>query len=192
MNTYEYINELYDAMDDEEVFDYKFDNIIYCNDGSNYNDSIIKINYQNNNYYFTTSFIKIKFLEDEQKYFEMNSKNIDKIKFIFPKNHEQYIQLLPKLDLSYDIIHDLIILEAINISIRYILSNFVNYSFDEIIELKKAIKGSSKLFEHSQMIMIDLREENKILKDKIDKIERFLYRDEKGLDKIIDKKLSVI
>ena len=192
MNTYEYINELYDAMDDEEVFDYKFDNIIYCNDGSNYNDSIIKINYQNNNYYFTTSFIKIKFLEDEQKYFEMNSKNIDNIKFIFPKNHEQYIQLQPKLDLSYDIIHDLIILEAINISIRYILSNFVNYSFDEIIELKKAIKGSSKLFEHSQMIMIDLREENKILKDKIDKIERFLYRDEKGLDKIIDKKLSVI
>jgi len=192
MNTYEYINELYDAMDDEEVFDYKFDNIIYCNDGSNYNDSIIKINYQNNNYYFTTSFIKIKFLEDEQKYFEMNSKNIDNIKFIFPKNHEQYIQLQPNLDLSYDIIHDLIILEAINISIRYILSNFVNYSFDEIVELKKAIKGSSKLFEHSQMIMIDLREENKILKDKIDKIERFLYRDEKGLDKIIDKKLSVI
>lgn len=192
MNTYEYINELYDAMDDEEVFDYKFDNIIYCNDGSNYNDSIIKINYQNNNYYFTTSFIKIKFLEDEQKYFEINTKNIDKIKFIFPKNHEQYIQLQPKLDLSYDIIHDLIILEAINISIRYILSNFVNYSFDEIVELKKAIKGSSKLFEHSQMIMIDLREENKILKDKIDKIERFLYRDEKGLDKIIDKKLSVI
>uniref|UniRef100_A0A6C0H0W8 Uncharacterized protein n=1 Tax=viral metagenome TaxID=1070528 RepID=A0A6C0H0W8_9ZZZZ len=192
MNTYEYINELYDAMDDEEVFDYKFDNIIYCNDGSDYNDSIIKINYQNNNYYFTTSFIKIKFLEDEQKYFEMNSKNIDNIKFIFPKNHEQYIQLQPNLDLSYDIIHDLIILEAINISIRYILSNFVNYSFDEIVELKKAIKGSSKLFEHSQMIMIDLREENKILKDKIDKIERFLYRDEKGLDKIIDKKLSVI
>jgi YHS domain-containing protein len=192
MNTYEYINELYDAMDDEEVFDYKFDNIIYCNDGSNYNDSIIKINYQNNNYYFTTSFIKIKFLEDEQKYFEINTKNIDKIKFIFPKNHEQYIQLQPKLDLSYDIIHDLIILEAINISIRYILSNFVNYSFDEIVELKKAIKGSSKLFEHSQMIMIDLREENKILKDKIDKIERFLYRDEKGLDKIINKKLSVI
>lgn len=194
MNTIEYINDLYENMDDEEVFDYDEEKKyqIHTDGNLTYSDYVIEVKHNNELYYFTPSFIKLKYLKEEKKIYEIPTHHDEKIEFIFPLNHEKLIKI-PKLEnLSYELVHDMIINEAINVAIRYIQTNYINYCFDEVESLRKKNKENSKIFEQMQLTLLELRDNNEELSRKIKYLEKNLSKDNNGLEKFIDPKQKVI
>jgi hypothetical protein len=193
MNIYEHINDFYSGIDEEDIFEYT-DNIVkvYCdeNDDEYEEESLIKYVYENNNYYFTPSFLKVKFSTEKNKYYAVSTDLPYKVEFKFPQKNIHLIMLQPKLALEYDEIHDLIIKEALNIAIKYIQCNFINYTYDEVESINKKMKQVSNSAEQLKRLCISLQQENIILKKRLDKLER--QSSQSKVDSYIDTNQQVI
>ena len=100
------------------------------------------------------------------------------------------MKLLPKLNLEYDEIHDLIIDKALNIAIKYIQSNYINFCYDEIDSLKKRNKDINRLVDNTQLLLMKMQQENELLKKRLDKLERM--NSPNKVDSFLDKKQVVI
>ena len=194
MNTYEYINDFYSGIDDEDLFEYKDDfTDVYRkedNDAEFESTSLIKVTYEGNDYYFTSNFIKVKYSIEKNLYYAIKTDLPYDVEFKFPKNHKFQLKLLPKLNLEYDEIHDLIIDKALNIAIKYIQSNYINFCYDEIDSLKKRNKDINRLVDNTQLLLMKMQQENELLKKRLDKLERM--NSPNKVDSFLDKKQVVI
>ena len=194
MNTYEYISDFFSGIDDEDIFEYKDDlKDVYQEEDNESNfdsTSLIKVTYEGKDYYFTSNFVKVKFSIEKNIYYAIKSTLPSEIEFKFPKNHKFQLKLLPKLNLEYDEIHDLIIDKALNIAIQYIQCNYINFCYDEIDTLKKKNKDISRLVDNTQLFIVKLQHENELLKKRLDKLERM--NSPNKVDSFLDKKQVVI
>jgi FtsZ-binding cell division protein ZapB len=193
MNTYDIINELYAGVDDEELFKYD-ENILNVYDDENSDEfevsSLIKYTYDDIEYYFTPNFQKVKFCNEKKRYYKIQTDMPYTVKFTFPNKNIKEISLPPKLNLEYDQIHDLIIRLALDVAIKYIQCNYINFCYDEIDELKKKFKKMIQVVEQSQIEITNLREENQMLKKMLIKLER--KSNSTGLEKFINNKQTII
>lgn len=193
MNTYDIINELYAGVDDEELFDYNENTLNVYNDENSDESEIsilIKYTYDDIEYYFTPNFQKVKFCHEKKRYYKILTELPYTVKFTFPNKNIQEISLPPKINLEYDQIHDLIIRSALNVAIKYIQCNYINFCYDEIDELKKKFKKMIYVVEQSQIGITNLREENQMLKKVVTKLER--QCNSTGLETFINNKQTII
>jgi len=102
MNTYEYINDFYSGIDDDDIFEYKDDlKDVYRkedNDDDFESTSLIKVTYEGKDYYFTSNFVKVKFSIEKNIYYAIKTDLPYKVEFQFPKDHKFQLKLLPKLN----------------------------------------------------------------------------------------------
>ena len=192
MNTFELINDFYAGIDDEDIFEYTEDKTkVYSSEDSDEFDeyNLIKYTYEEKDYYFTSTFTKVKYSETSKKYYEIDTKLPYKVDFQFPTKSLNSISLTPKLNLEYEEIHDLIIRQALQVAIQYIQSNYINFCYDEIQDLKKKITSIMRIISRPDTVS-NLKEENEMLKKRIIKIERKMSTS--GLDSFVNKNQSVI
>jgi hypothetical protein len=193
MNTYDIINELYAGVDDEELFEYEENTLnVYNNEDSHEFEvyALIKYTYDEKDYYFTPDFKKVKFCNEKKRYYKIQTELPYTVKFTFPNKNIHEISLPPKLNLEYEQIHDLVIRSALNVAIKYIQCNYINFCYDEIDDLKKKFKKIMHVVEQSQIGITNLREENQMLKKIVTKLER--QCNSTGLETFINKKQTII
>ena len=191
MNTYELVNDFYVGIDDEDIFEYNDEQTkVYLSEDSEQFEvhHLVKYIYEEKEYYFTTKFTKVKYSSENDKYYAIETKHPYKIKFTYPQESLNLIGLTPKLNLEYDEIHDLIIRQAVQVTIQYIQCNYINYCYDEIEDLKKKMTNIMRII--SRPDTSNLKEENDMLKMRITKIERKM--NSSGLDSFVNKNQSVI
>jgi len=193
MNTYDIINNFYSVIDDEELFEYEENTLnLYNNENSDEFEvsALIKYTYDEKDYYFTPDFQKVKFCNEKKIYYKIQTELPYTVKFTFPNKNIQEISLPPKLNLEYEQIHDLVIRSALNVAIKYIQCNYINFCYDEIDELKKKFKKMIHIVEQSQIGITNLKEENEMLKKVVTKLER--QSNSTGLETFINNKQTII
>ena len=192
MNTYELINDFYSGIDEEDIFEYTEDEtkVYSSEDGEEFErHNLVKYTYDEKEYYFTKTFIKVKYSNEKDRYYEIETILPYNVDFMFPQKSLNSISLTPKLNLEYDEIHDLIIRQALNVAIQYIQCNYINFCYDEIAELKKKYTNIMRIISRPDTVS-NLSEENEMLKKRITLIERKMSPS--GLDSFVNKNQSVI
>jgi hypothetical protein len=188
MDIYDYINDLYDEVNElDNYFDYDDDDHIYQDNEKDkwYEDTIITIKYQEDEYYFTPDFYKVKYDKDKARYYYTNDdpEYVQNIKFKFPTENSQNIILKDNLNLSYDQIHNLVIKKAINLAVKFIQSYFIDNNLTEINSLRKKNKELIKLTEQLQMSVMELRDTNEFLHKRLNKLEKLITNNDKNIEK---------
>lgn len=197
MDIYDYINDLYDEINEsDQYFDYEDNDEIYESVDKEkwYDDTVITINYETDEYYFTPDFYKVKFDKEKNRFYYTNddSEWVKNIKFKFPLENCQNIILKDNLDLSYDEIHNLIIQKAVDIAVKFIKLYHITNNFEEINSLRKKNKELIKLSEQLQISVMQLRDTNEILNNRLNKLEKLITNNgEKSNIKKTDSKTNL-
>lgn len=188
-NTIDYINDLYEDINEEVHFDYenKEKTKIYTNEKEEtYEETeLINVSYEYDDYYFTKDFRKVKKIND--KYYFIPTDIDEDIQFIFPRNSSHIITLQPGLKISSDDMHDLIISKAKDVAIQLIQTSYIKYIYEENEKLVRDNKKISKALEATHQYMINLSEENIQLKKRMDQLETALSNIKLGIVKKVPR-----
>jgi hypothetical protein len=174
-NTIDYINDLYEDINEEVHFDYedREKTKVYITDDKFIEEDLINVSYEFDDFYFTKDFRKVK--KEGEKYFFVKDDNFDEdIKFTFPRNSSHLVIIQQGLKLSPSDIHDLIISKAKDIAIQLIQTSYIKYIYEENEKLVRDNKKISKGLEATHQYMINLSEENIQLKKRMDQLETTL------------------
>ena len=188
-NTIDYINDLYEDINEEVHFDYenKEKTKIYTNEKEEtYEETeLINVSYEYDDYYFTKDFRKVKKIND--KYYFISTDIDEDIQFIFPRNSSHLITLQSGLKISSDDMHDLIISKAKDVAIQLIQTSYIKYIYEENEKLVRDNKKISKGLEATHQYMINLSEENIQLKKRMDQLESTISNLKLGIVKKVPK-----
>jgi len=191
-NTIDYINDLYEDINEEAHFDYedRERTKVY----TSYDEKeefkevdLIHIKY-NYDFYFTKEFRKV--IKDVNKYeFIEKDEDFDEdIHFTFPRNSSHLVTIQSGLKIPYEEIHSLIINKAKEVSIQLIQTSYIKYLYEENEKLVRDNKKIVKMYDGIQQYIINLSEENIQLKKRMDELEKGLINVSLG-KKIVRKEI---
>jgi hypothetical protein len=190
-NTIDYINDLYEDINEEAHFDYedRERTKVY----TSYDEKeefkevdLIHIKY-NYDFYFTKEFRKV--IKDVNKYeFIEKDEDFDEdIHFTFPRNSSHLVTIQSGLKIPYEEIHSLIINKAKEVSIQLIQTSYIKYLYEENEKLVRDNKKIVKMYDGIQQYIINLSEENIQLKKRMDQLETTLSNFKLGIVKKVPK-----
>jgi hypothetical protein len=145
-NTIDYINDLYEDINEEVHFDYddREKTKVYISDDKFIDEDLINVSYEFDDFYFTKDFRKVK-KEGEKYFFVKKDENFDEdIKFTFPRNSSHLIILQSGLQISSTDMHNLIINKARDVAIQLIQTSYIKYIYEENEKLVRDNKKISK------------------------------------------------
>ena len=187
-NTIDYINDLYEDINEEVHFDYedREKTKVYITDDKFIEEDLINVSYEFDDFYFTKDFRKVK--KEGEKYFFVKDDNFDEdIKFTFPRNSSHLVIIQSGLKISSYDIHDLIIIKAKDIAIQLIQTSYIKYIYEENEKLVRDNKKITKGLEATHQYMINLSEENIQLKKRMDQLETTVSNLKLGIVKKVHK-----
>lgn len=188
-NTIDYINDLYEDINEEVHFDYedREKTKVHITDDKFIEEDLINVSYEFDDFYFTKDFRKV-LKENEKYFFVKKDDNYDEdIKFTFPRNSSHLVILQQGLKLSPFDIHDLIITKAKDIAIQLIQTSYIKYIYEENEKLVRDNKKITKGLEATHQYMINLSEENIQLKKRMDQLETALSNIKLGIIKKVPR-----
>jgi len=181
-NTIDYINDLYEDINEEAHFDYqdREKTKVY----TSYDEKeefqevdLIHVKY-NYDFYFTKEFRKIRkdiTSDIDRLYFDKDDEKQDEeIQFIFPRSSSHLIVLQPELQISYNNMFDLIISKAKDVAIQLIQTSYIKYIYEENEKIVRDNKKMAKALEATHRYVINVSEENIKLTKRMDELEKTL------------------
>jgi hypothetical protein len=189
-NTIDYINDLYEDVNEEVHFDYenREKTKVYINNAKFEEVDLINISYEYDDFYFTKEFRKVKKEGNKYEFIEKDHDFDEDIVFTFPRNSSHLVNIQSGLKIPYEEIHSLIVNRAKEVAIQLIQTSYIKYLYEENEKLVRDNNKIVNMYDGIQKYIINLSEENIQLKKRMDELEKGLINVSLG-KKIVRKEI---